>query len=156
MLELLENSPTVELPLSVFLSLLAPARMPLYTISSFPLVDPTIASITFALVDDNDAEHPHVGVSTHILHALRLGPIPQLAIKKSHASFHLPLNDRKTLVIIIAANIGVAPFRGFIQECAAKLQKRRQCQKKEVDLADAVLLIGYRRPDVRHVLQGTL
>jgi cytochrome P450/NADPH-cytochrome P450 reductase len=130
MLELLEDYPTVELPFSVFLSLLGPVRMPLYTISSSPLVDPTIARIIFAVVDDNDAEHPHVGVSTHILRALRLGPIPQLAVKKSHASFHLPLNDRETPVMMIAADTGVAPFRGFIQEHAVKISAAKAMPKK--------------------------
>ena len=80
MLELLEDYPTVELPFLAFLSLLAPVRMPLYTNSSSPLVDPTIASVTFAVVDNNDAEHSHIVVSTHFLLAFRLEPIPKLAV----------------------------------------------------------------------------
>jgi cytochrome P450/NADPH-cytochrome P450 reductase len=146
MLEVLEAHPAVELPFSVFLSLLAPMRIRQYSISSSPLADPTTASITFAVVDDNDAEHPHLGVATNYLRNLQPGAPLQLAVKKSHASFHLPLDDDQTPVIMVAAGTGIAPFRGFVQERATKIAAAKTRQQA-VDLAEAVLFIGCRGPN---------
>jgi cytochrome P450 / NADPH-cytochrome P450 reductase len=145
MLDVLEAHPDIALPFSVYLSLLTPMRIRQYSISSSPLADPTTASITFAVVNDNDTEHPHLGVATNYLGSLRPGATLQLAVKKSHVSFHLPLDDHKTPVIMIAAGTGIAPFRGFIQERATKIAAAKAVQK-EVDLAEAVLFIGCRGP----------
>ena len=146
MLEVLEAHPKIALPFSVYLSMLTPMRIRQYSISSSPLADPTIASITFAVVDDNDAEHPHLGVATNFLRNLRPGSTLQVAVKKSHASFHLPLEDSKTPVIMVSAGTGIAPFRGFVQERVIKIAAAKATQK-QADLAEAVLFTGCRRPE---------
>jgi cytochrome P450/NADPH-cytochrome P450 reductase len=145
MLEVLEAHPTIALPFSVYLAMLTPMRIRQYSISSSPLADPTVASITFSVVDDNDAEHPHLGVATNFLRNLRPGATLQLAVRKSHASFHLPLDDSTTPVIMVAAGSGIAPFRGFVQERATKIAAAKAMQK-EPNLAEAVLFIGCRGP----------
>ena len=145
MLDVLEAHPDVALPFSVFLSMLTPMRIRQYSISSSPLADPTVASITFAVIgDSNDAEHHHLGVATNYLRTLRPGTTIQLAVKKSHASFHLPLDDAKTPVIMIAAGTGIAPFRGFVQERATKIAAAKSMAKEDPGLAEAVLFIGCR------------
>jgi cytochrome P450/NADPH-cytochrome P450 reductase len=147
MLDILEAHPDIALPFSVFLSMLTPMRIRQYSISSSPLADPTVASITFAVVgDSSDAEHHHLGVATNYLRTLRPGATIQLTVKKSHASFHLPLDDIKTPVIMVAAGTGIAPFRGFVQERATKIATANAMGKKGPGLAEAVLFIGCRGP----------
>ena len=147
MLDILEAHPDIAIPFSVFLSTLTPMRIRQYSISSSPLADPTVASITFAVVDDSDdAEHHPLGAATNYLRTLHPGATIQLAVKKSHASFHLPLDDAKTPVIMVAAGTGIAPFRGFVQERATKIAVAKVMAKEDPGLAEAVLFIGCRGP----------
>jgi len=136
-LELLEDCASIILPFSVYLSMLQPMRIRQYSISSSPLTDPTIASITFSVVDDQTGR---LGVATNYLKSLQSGSTVQVSIKKSHASFHLPLEE-STPVIMVGAGTGLAPFRGFIQERATKI-----LANKAHNLGKAVLFMGCRDP----------
>lgn len=145
-LEVLEAHPKITMPFSVYLSMLTPMRIRQYSISSSPLADPTTASITFAVIDNEDTEQPHLGVATNYLRHLKPGATVQLSVKKSHASFHLPRDDANTPVIMIAAGTGVAPFRGFIQERATKIAAAAKTSQKDQGLAEAVLFVGCKGP----------
>jgi cytochrome P450 / NADPH-cytochrome P450 reductase len=192
-LELLESHPTISVPFSTYLSMLPPMRIRQYSISSSPLSEPTVASITYAVIDEGQSSttvesesaapdmNPSVqlseqkqiqkprgrlGVATSFLRELPPSAKIQVAIKKSHASFHLPLDDATTPIIMIAAGTGIAPFRGFIEERAAKIVTAK-ANKKAVPadggengnagnqggavgasgLAEAVLFIGCHAPD---------
>jgi cytochrome P450/NADPH-cytochrome P450 reductase len=138
-LDILERHPKIPLPFTVFMSMLTPMRIRQYSISSSPLSDPTVASISFAVVENPSAaenDTPHLGVATNYLKTLKPGSILQLSVKKSHKSFKLPLDD-ETPVIMIAAGTGVAPFRGFVMERAEKVKAGKK-------LAEAVLFMGCR------------
>lgn len=183
-LELLESYPSIAVPFSAYLSMLPPMRIRQYSISSSPLADPTIASITFAVLDegqssptvtDSSKSQPQhqqqlgkgrLGVATSFLRDLSPGSKIQMAIKKSHTSFHLPLDDATTPIIMVAAGTGIAPFRGFIQERAVKIAATNEKAslgengsfEKDVpvgsgrgsssDLAPALLFIGCHSPEV--------
>ncbi|KIX00596.1 uncharacterized protein Z518_09661 [Rhinocladiella mackenziei CBS 650.93] len=138
-LEILEQNPGIELPFAVYLSMLTPMRIRQYSISSSPLSDPTKASITYSVVESAG----HLGVATNYLKALQTGSTAQLMIKKSHPSFHLPL-DQKTPVIMVCAGSGLAPFIGFVQERAARIAVSGG---KSEDFGEAILIIGCRHPD---------
>ena len=138
-LDILEKHPKIQLPFAVFMSMLTPMRIRQYSISSSPLADPTVASISFAVVETqggSETDNPHLGVATNYLKALKPGSIVQLAVKKSHKSFKLPL-DEETPVIMVAAGTGVAPFRGFVMERVEKIRAGKK-------LAEAVLFVGCR------------
>lgn len=137
-LDILERHPQIPLPFAVFLGMLTPMRIRQYSISSSPLSDPTVASISFAVVENPTAasETPHLGVATNYLKSLRPGSILQLSVKKSHKSFKLPLED-DIPVIMVASGTGVAPFRGFVMERAEKIKAGRK-------LGEAVLFMGCR------------
>jgi cytochrome P450/NADPH-cytochrome P450 reductase len=142
-LDILEQHPKIQLPFGVFMSMLTPMRIRQYSISSSPLSDPTIASISFAVVGENqDASgetgngNPRIGVATNYLKHLKPGSIAQLSVKKSHKSFKLPLDD-DTPVIMVAAGTGIAPFRGFVMERVEKIKAGKK-------LAEAVLFVGCR------------
>jgi cytochrome P450 / NADPH-cytochrome P450 reductase len=168
-LELLETHPSIAIPFSTYLSMLPPMRIRQYSISSSPLADPTVASITYAVLGESQEQSPAValsdslmsqqqllakkgrlGVATSFLRMLPAGSKIQIAIKKSHASFHLPLDDANTPIIMVAAGTGIAPFRGFIQERAAKLVAKKEKADLENGkperglggLAEALLFIG--------------
>lgn len=139
-LDILEAVPGLAIPFSVYLSMLPPMRIRQYSISSSPLKDPTIASITFSLADDGSNLHP--GVATHYLKTLQPGSTAQISIRKSPAPFHLP-TDPSVPVVMICAGTGIAPFRGFVQDRAIK-----RSSTSSTDLAPAVLVIGCRDPSI--------
>lgn len=143
-LELLELHPTIDLPFAVYLSMLTPMRIRQYSISSSPLDDPTKASITYSVVfdaSDKSNPKPHLGVATNYLKSLSAGSTAQVMVKKSHKSFHLPL-DPSTGVIMVCAGTGIAPFLGFVQERAAKIAASPGTQFGEM-----LLFIGCRFHD---------
>ena len=135
-LDILEAYPRIELPFGVFLAMLGPMRIRQYSISSSPLHDPTVATITYAVADADDA---HLGVATNYLKGLEAGTTTHVTVKKSHPSFHLPLED-KTPIIMLCAGTGLAPFRGFVQERIAKMDAGK------TGFGEALLFIGCRSP----------
>lgn len=124
-LDILELYPEIPCPFGIFLSLLPAMRIRQYSISSSPLVDPNLASITYAVLDtvsQGEALSRRIlGVTTNYLKTLGPGEKAQIAIKKSHYSFHLPAN-RDQPIIMVCAGTGVAPFRAFVEERAAKIK----------------------------------
>ena len=143
-LDILECHPDIQLPFSVYLSMLIPMRVRLYSISSSPLHDPTVASITYSLATDTEN---HLGVATHYLKNLEVGSTAQLTIKKSAQAFHIPI-DPKTPIIMIGAGSGLAPFRGFIEQRAIQMTTTSSSGRNPKDeFGEAVLFLGCRHPD---------
>ncbi|KAK7748645.1 hypothetical protein SLS53_000666 [Cytospora paraplurivora] len=142
-LELLEQHPTVDLPFATFLSLLPPMRVRQYSISSSPLWNQSHLTLTYAVLDApalSGTGHRYHGVATSYLSSLAVGDKLHVAIRPSHASFHLPVDPEKVPILCVAAGSGIAPFRGFLQERAAMLGAGRT-------LAPALLFFGCRHPD---------
>ncbi|KUI57486.1 hypothetical protein VP1G_04797 [Cytospora mali] len=142
-LDLLEQYPLVDLPFATFLSLLPPMRVRQYSISSSPLWNPTHLTLTYAVLDApalSGTGQRYLGVATSYLSSLAAGDKLHVAIRPSHASFHLPVDTENTPIMCIAAGSGIAPFRGFLQERAAMLDAGRT-------LAPALLFFGCRHPD---------
>lgn len=142
LLDLLERYPEIPLPLSAFIASLITMRVRQYSISSSPLSNPNVASLTYAVLDQPSlsGQGRHIGVASSYLSHLSPGDIVHVAVKPSHQAFHLPAEAEKTPVIMVGAGTGLAPFRGFIQERAAQIGAGRK-------LAQAHLYIGYRHPD---------
>jgi cytochrome P450/NADPH-cytochrome P450 reductase len=138
-LDILEKHPSIELPFAAYLAMLTPMRIRQYSISSSPLDDPTKASITYSVVGSDSI---HLGVTTNYLKGLQAGSRAQLMIKKSHKTFHLPL-DTKTPIIMVCAGTGLAPFLGFVQERAARITASGDRDA----FGDAFLFVGCRYHD---------
>ncbi|KAI0113523.1 bifunctional P-450:NADPH-P450 reductase [Nemania sp. FL0031] len=140
-LDLLEKFPAIELPLGMFLAMLPPMRVRQYSISSSPLWNPSHVTLTFAILEapSKSGQGTHVGVASSYLDSLEPGDKLHVAVRQSHAAFHLPQNPESTPVICIAAGTGISPFRGFIRERAEMISAGRK-------LAPALLLVGCRRP----------
>jgi len=193
-LELLELHQSIPIPFSTYLAMLPPMRIRQYSISSSPLADPTVASITYAVLDEGQSStiapdsgnqqqlqkhrKGRLGVATSFLRDLAPSSKIQIAIKKSHASFHLPLDDAATPIIMIAAGTGISPFMSFIQERAVKIAaaaarepatKMPETPNPEKDvsvdlssqaspalLAPALLFIGCRSPTLDFLYKSQL
>ncbi|TQN65714.1 Bifunctional cytochrome P450/NADPH--P450 [Colletotrichum shisoi] len=140
-LGLLERFPSIELSIGSFLAMLPPMCVRQYSISSSPLRDPSVATLTYSVLDEPSlsGQGRHVGVATSYLAALKAGDKLHVAVRPSHQAFHLPHNPEKTPLILVAAGSGIAPFRGFVQERAALVAAGRT-------LAPALLFFGCRRP----------
>jgi cytochrome P450/NADPH-cytochrome P450 reductase len=142
LLDLLERFPNLPLPLSAFIASLITMRVRQYSVSSSPLSNPNVVSLTYAVLDGPSlsGQGRYIGVASNYLSHLKPGDIVHVAVKPSHQAFHLPTEGEKVPIIMVAAGTGLAPFRGFIQERAAQIGAGRK-------LAPAHLYIGYRHPD---------
>jgi cytochrome P450 / NADPH-cytochrome P450 reductase len=143
-LDLLESYPSITLPLPSFLSMLPPMRVRQYSISSSPLWNPHHVTLTYSVLDVPSYSAPdhkrHIGVASNYLSSLSPGDKLHVAVKLSHALFHLPTDAENVPIMLIAAGTGLAPFRGFLQERAAQVAAGRE-------LAECVLWFGCRHPD---------
>ncbi|RSL72552.1 hypothetical protein CEP53_001056 [Fusarium sp. AF-6] len=141
-LEILERYPSVDLPIGDFLQMLPSIRIRQYSISSSPLWNQSLATITFSVLKGPalSGQGTYNGVATSYLDSLADGDTLQVAIRSSPAAFSLPSNPEQTPIICIAAGSGLAPFRGFIQQRAIMIESGRK-------LAPALLFFGCRSPD---------
>ena len=119
-LDLLEQSPSCGLTFDEFLGMLPPLRPRYYSISSSPLTDKRIASITVAVVNApaRSGRGLYSGVASSYLAALPPGSIVHGFVRPPGSPFRPPL-DPQTPMIMVGAGTGLAPFRGFLQERAA-------------------------------------
>lgn len=142
LLDLLERFPDIPLPLSAFIASLITMRVRQYSVSSSPLSNPNVVSLTYAVLNQPSmsGQGRYIGVASNYLSHLKPGDVIHVAVKQSHQAFHLPADGEKTPIIMAAAGTGVAPFRGFIQERAAQIGAGRK-------LAPAHLYIGCKHPD---------
>ncbi|RMD39764.1 hypothetical protein DV735_g5360, partial [Chaetothyriales sp. CBS 134920] len=137
-LDVLEAFPEIQIPFGVFLAMLTSMRIRQYSISSSPLADPTVATITYS-VAGHDVRHP--GVATNYLRTLEPGMKIQVLVKKPKSPFRLPLDD-KVPILMFCAGTGLAPFRGFVQERVARLEAG-----SHTTFGEALLFVGCRDPE---------
>ncbi|KAH6988168.1 cytochrome P450 [Ilyonectria sp. MPI-CAGE-AT-0026] len=142
-LDIVERFPDLPIPLSLFLQILPPMRVRQYSISSSPLSNPGIASLTYSVLDQPalSGNGRHLGVTTSYLSSLAVGEKLQVSVRKAAGTFRLPVNMENIPIICIGAGTGMAPFRAFIQERAILLESGRT-------LAPASFFFGCRDPGV--------
>ncbi|KZL83552.1 cytochrome p450 [Colletotrichum incanum] len=140
-LDIAEQFPSLAIPFNHFLLMLPPMRVRQYSISSSPLVDPSVATLTYGVLDEPalSGQGRHVGVTSSYLSSLTAGDRLQIAIRVAQGGFKLPVDMDKTPLLCVAAGTGLAPFRAFVQERAILLSNGRQ-------LAPAILFFGCRDP----------
>ncbi|KAH8751145.1 fatty acid hydroxylase [Hyaloscypha sp. PMI_1271] len=151
-LDILEEYPSATLPLGDFLAMLPPMRIRQYSISSSPLADPTVATLTWAVLDTPSKvadSKRYLGVASNYLSSVEEGDRIHVAVKPSHGAFHPPNDIENTPVIMFCAGTGLAPFRGFIQERAMQIQAGR-------NLAPAYLFIGCAHPEMDALFKDEL
>jgi cytochrome P450 / NADPH-cytochrome P450 reductase len=149
-IDLLEEHPSCALPFPVYLEFLPPLRPRYYSISSSPLVNPTECSITVGVVKGPSwsGHGLYEGVCSEYLSQQPRGEILYGFIQDTNSPFHLPEDDSVSL-IMISPGTGIAPFRGFLQERAA----RKKLGKK---IGKSLLFFGCRHPEEDFLYQEEL
>jgi cytochrome P450 / NADPH-cytochrome P450 reductase len=121
LIDLLEEFPACQLPFNRYLEMLPPLRPRYYSISSSPLQDERRCSITVAVVDGpaRSGRGTFQGVCSSYLLRQPEGVQVHAFVKDTKSAFRLPA-DSATPIIMIGPGTGLAPFRGFLQERAAR------------------------------------
>ncbi|KAI0629781.1 fatty acid hydroxylase [Trametes polyzona] len=141
-LDILEENPDIDLPLSTFLQMLPAMRIRQYSISSSPLWNASHVTLTISVLDapplSGRPGEPFLGVASTYLARLQPGDRVQLAVRASNAAFHPP-TDLAVPLVMMCAGSGLAPMRGFLQERAMQAQAGRP-------VAKSLLFFGCRTP----------
>jgi cytochrome P450/NADPH-cytochrome P450 reductase len=150
LLDLLEEFPSCQLPFNTFLALLHPLRVRYYSISSAPAADEHACSATVAVVEApaRSGRGTYEGIcSTYLAHH-GAESVVEGFVRSPHIPFRPP-EDASIPIIMVGPGTGVAPFRGFLQERAAR-------QAKGEHLGPALLFFGCRHPDHDYLYQEEL
>lgn len=146
----MQEFPSAKPSLGVFFARLAPRMRPrYYSISSSPVATPQRLSITAAVVDAvAPSGRRHRGVATTHLAALHVAASTRIPGALRSSTFRLPRNSAIP-VVMVGPGTGLAPFRGFLQERAAK-------QVAGETLGPAMLFFGCRHPEHDFIYQEEL
>jgi cytochrome P450/NADPH-cytochrome P450 reductase len=138
---LLEEHPACELPFHAYLEMLTLLAPRYYSISSSPSDDATRCSVTVGVVEGaaSSGRGIYKGVCSNYLAGRRAGETIHATIRETKAGFRLP-DDPAVPIIMIGPGTGLAPFRGFLQERAAR-------KAKGAALGPAMLFFGCRHPE---------
>ncbi|MGY8661864.1 cytochrome P450 [Bradyrhizobium sp. UFLA05-109] len=139
--DLLIEYPACELPFHAYLEMLSLLAPRYYSISSSPSVDPARCSVTVGVVGGPAASGRgnYKGICSNYLSDRRAGDTIYATVRETKAGFRLP-DDSSVPIIMIGPGTGLAPFRGFLQERAAR-------KAKGAELGPAMLFFGCRHPD---------
>ena len=125
--DILELSPSCELSFAQYLRMLPSLRVRQYSISSSPLWNSEVVTLTFDILNKPalSGSGQYIGVASNYLANLKQGDQVSCTVRASNARFHPP-EDTNRPIVLIAAGTGIAPFRAFIQERAGQLICGRQ------------------------------
>jgi cytochrome P450/NADPH-cytochrome P450 reductase len=139
--DLLEEHPACELPFHAYLEMLSLLAPRYYSISSSPSGDPARCSVTVAVVTGaaSSGRGIYKGICSNYLAGRRAGETIHATVRETKAGFRLP-DDNSVPIILIGPGTGLAPFRGFLQERAAR-------KAKGAALGPAMLFFGCRHPN---------
>ncbi|MGB8398715.1 MAG: NADPH--cytochrome reductase, partial [Bradyrhizobium sp.] len=138
--DLLEEYPACELPFHAYLEMLSLLAPRYYSISSSPSCDPARCSVTVGVVEGpaSSGQGIYKGVCSNYLAGRRVGDIVLATVRETKAGFRLP-DDPARPIIMIGPGTGLAPFRGFLQERAAR-------KAEGASLGPSMLFFGCRHP----------
>lgn len=145
LLDLLERYPSATYTLGQFLEAVPSMRTRQYSISSSPLAEPAMASLTYSVLNaparsaSADTMPRFLGVASNYLAETTKGDQVQISLRPSHAGFRLPADDQAP-IMMACAGTGLAPFRAFVQERAVKAAAG-------IALGPALLFYGCNAPD---------
>ncbi|MDI2053443.1 MULTISPECIES: bifunctional cytochrome P450/NADPH--P450 reductase [Bradyrhizobium] len=139
--DLLEEYPACELPFHLYLEMLSLLAPRYYSISSSPAGEAQRCSVTVGVVEAPASSGLGIykGVCSNYLARRRAGDTVHATIKETKAGFRLP-DDNAVPIIMIGPGTGLAPFRGFLQERAAR-------RAQGATLGPALLFFGCRHPE---------
>ena len=140
--DLLEEHPACELPFHAYLEMLSLLAPRYYSISSSPSGDPPRCSVTVAVVEGAREFRPRhlqgrlLELSSPAAASATPSMPPCARPRPASACLTMP----SVPIIMIGPGTGLAPFRGFLQERAAR-------KAKGATLGPAMLFFGCRHPE---------
>jgi cytochrome P450/NADPH-cytochrome P450 reductase len=139
--DLLEEFPACELPFHAYLEMLSLLAPRYYSISSSPSGEASRCSVTVGVVEAPalSGRGTYKGICSNYLAGRRAGETIHATVRETKAGFRLP-DDASVPIIMIGPGTGLAPFRGFLQERAAR-------KSRGAALGPAMLFFGCRHPD---------
>jgi cytochrome P450/NADPH-cytochrome P450 reductase len=139
--DLLDEYPACELPFHAYLEMLSLLAPRYYSISSSPSGDAARCSVTVGVVEGpaSSGRGVYKGICSNYLAGRRAGDTIHATVRETKAGFRLP-DDPWMPIIMIGPGTGLAPFRGFLQERAAR-------KAKGTMLGPAMLFFGCRHPE---------
>jgi cytochrome P450/NADPH-cytochrome P450 reductase len=139
--DLLDEFPACELPFHAYLEMLSLLAPRYYSISSSPSGDASRCSVTVGVVEGpaSSGRGVYKGICSNYLAGRRAGDTIHATVRETKAGFRLP-DDPWMPIIMIGPGTGLAPFRGFLQERAAR-------KAKGTMLGPAMLFFGCRHPE---------
>jgi cytochrome P450/NADPH-cytochrome P450 reductase len=139
--DLLDEFPACELPFHAYLEMLSLLAPRYYSISSSPSGDASRCSVTIGVVEApaSSGRGVYKGICSNYLAGRRVGDTIHATVRETKAGFRLP-DDPKVPIIMIGPGTGLAPFRGFLQERAAR-------KAGGATLGPAMLFFGCRHPE---------
>jgi cytochrome P450/NADPH-cytochrome P450 reductase len=139
--DLLDEHPACELPFHAYLEMLSLLAPRYYSISSSPSGDAARCSVTVGVVEApaSSGRGVYKGICSNYLAGRRAGDTIHATVRETKAGFRLP-DDPWMPIIMIGPGTGLAPFRGFLQERAAR-------KAKGTLLGPAMLFFGCRHPE---------
>jgi cytochrome P450 / NADPH-cytochrome P450 reductase len=137
-LDLLEQFPACRLPFEEYLDMLPPLRPRYYSISSSPMADGRVCSITAGVVRGpaRSGTGTFAGVASGHLAQLPQDGTVFVFVREPTIPFRPP-QDTSVPMIMVGAGTGLAPFRGFLQERAVQ-------REQGLPTARSLLLFGCR------------
>jgi cytochrome P450/NADPH-cytochrome P450 reductase len=150
LIDLLEEFAACEIPFNVFLEQLSMLRPRYYSISSSPLAETHVCSITVAVVDApaRSGHGQYQGTCSNYLRELQPGDEVEAFIQNTHSDFMLPENPTIP-IIMVGPGTGLAPFRGFLQE-------REQHKMQGTAVGKSLLFFGCRHPEQDFIYEEEL
>lgn len=151
-LDLLERTPSCGLSFAAFLQMLSPLKPRQYSISSSPLWSADHCTLTLAVVDAPalSGQGRYYGAASTYLAQTRPGTLIPVAVRPSQVAFHPPVS-LETPLIMVCAGTGLAPFRGFLQDRAARI-----AETEGQPVGPALLFFGCTHPEVDFLYQEEL
>ncbi|HTB05019.1 MAG TPA: cytochrome P450 [Bradyrhizobium sp.] len=139
--DLMEEHPACELPFHAYLEMLSLLAPRYYSISSSPSGDGARCSVTVAVVEGpaGSGRGIYKGICSNYLAGRRAGEVVHATVRETKAGFRLP-DDAAVPIIMVGPGTGLAPFRGFLQERAARKARGEK-------LGPAMLFFGCRHPE---------
>jgi cytochrome P450/NADPH-cytochrome P450 reductase len=139
--DLLDEYPACELPFHAYLEMLSLLAPRYYSISSSPSGDAARCSVTVGVVEGpaSSGRGVYKGICSNYLAGRRAGDTIHATVRETKAGFRLP-DDPWMPIIMIGPGTGLAPFRGFLQERAARKARGSL-------LGPAMLFFGCRHPE---------
>src|SRR6202035_3502904 len=119
--DLLEEHPACEYPFHAYLEMLSLLASRYYSISSSPSGDGARCSVTVAVVQGpaGSGRGVYKGICSTYLAVRHAGETIHATVRETRAGFRLP-DDASVPIIMVGPGTGLAPFRGFLQERAAR------------------------------------